>query len=307
VVKVRLLLTGSAGLVGREAALAGVGRGHTVYSGWHDREPDAGTPVHLDITDSLSVRRAFELKPDAVIHLAALTDVDKCEADESMASEVNGVATERIAREASTSNVHVIYVSTDYVFDGEKGFYSEDDKPKPVNKYGWSKLRGEEAVEASSCSWCIARISTPFGLHPFRRSFATFLAEKLTLGEKVNVVSDQFTSPTFTGDLSDILVEIAERHVEGILHVSGGERCSRLDFATALAERLSLDSGLINPVFMNDIPWKAPRPRDSSLIVEKASSILNCKPRKLAESLGRYAELYARAQTESESFNKRRS
>ena len=304
-VKVRILLTGAAGLVGREVAFAAIRRGHTVYAGWHDREPDAGHPIRLDISDTVSVRKAFEQKLDVVIHLAALTDVDKCETDESMATEINALATERMAREAEANRAHFVYVSTDYIFDGGKGLYSEGDKPNPINKYGWSKLRGEQAVMAASSGWCIARISTPFGVHPFRKSFATFLAEKLASGDKVNVVSDQFTSPTFTGDLSETLVEIAERRVGGILHVSGSVRCSRLDFAHALADRLSLDRSLVNPVLMSEIPWKARRPRDSSLSVEKASGILKCKPSGLTDSLSRYAQLYLHAQTNSESFNRR--
>jgi len=303
VVEVKLLVTGATGLVGREVVSAAVQRGHTVYAGWHERRPEAGTPVKLDIADSGSVRNAFDVSPDVVVHLAALTDVDKCEANEPMANELNCLATESIAREAAARGVYMVFVSTDYVFDGDRGLYAEDDEPQPVNKYGWSKLRGEQAVEAASGNSCIARISTPYGVHPFRSSFATFLAGKLAAGEEVRVASDQFTSPTYTIDLSLAIIEIAERRIAGVLHVSGSERCSRLDFATALAERLSLDKLLIKPVLMNEIPWKAPRPRDSSLNVDKAKGLLRFGPNSLADSLGRFAELYMKGRSAPESFN----
>jgi dTDP-4-dehydrorhamnose reductase len=303
VVEVKLLVTGATGLVGREVVSAAVRRGHTVYAGWHERRPEAGTPVKLDITDSGSVRNAFDMSPDVVVHLAALTDVDRCEVNEAMANELNCLATESIAREAVARGVYMVFVSTDYVFDGKRGLYAEDDKPHPVNKYGWSKLKGEQAVEDASVNSCIARISTPYGVHPFRRSFATFLADKLAAGEEVSVASDQFTSPTYTVDLSLALVEIAERRIAGILHVSGSERCSRLNFATALADRLSLDKLLIKPVLMSEIPWKAPRPRDSSLNVNRAIGLLRFRPSSLGDSLGRFAELYMKGRGAPESFN----
>ena len=174
-----MLVTGAAGLIGREVVIAGMEGGDTVYAGWHDRRPDYGAPVRIDITDGDSVRKAFEMDPEVVIHLAALTDVDRCELDEASAYKLNGLATEKLATEANSRGVHFVFVSTDYVFDGSMGLYCEDDLPHPVNRYGLSKLKGEEAVRAASKDWCIVRTSTPYGVHPLRKSFAVFLAEKL--------------------------------------------------------------------------------------------------------------------------------
>jgi dTDP-4-dehydrorhamnose reductase len=294
VVEVKLLVTGATGLVGREVVLEAVASGHVVYASWHERKPEAGTPVRMDMADAASVREAFETSPDAVIHLAALTDVDRCESYAAAAYELNCVAAERVAREASARGAHMVYISTDYVFDGAKGLYTEADQPRPVNRYGWSKLKGEGAV--AECSppgtWCIVRTSTPYGVHPFRKSFAVFLAEKLVVGEQVSVVFDQFTSPTFTADLSRSLVEVTERRATGVLNVSGATRCSRLDFANALAEKLSADPSLIKPVSMREMRWKAVRPRDSSLSVERATALLKAGPKPLLDSLGRFVESY---------------
>lgn len=301
----KVLVTGATGLIGREVVFAGMRSGNTVYTGWHERRPEYGTPVQLDITNGGSIHKAFETDPDVVIHLAALTDVDGCELDEASACELNHLATEKLATEANDRGVHFIFVSTDYVFDGNKGLYSEDDSPRPVNRYGWSKLRGEEAVRATSKNWCIVRTSTPYGLHPLRRSFAVFLAEKLAAREEVSVVSDQFTSPTYTVDLSATLLEIAKRRTTGLLHVSGSERCSRLDFAIALAKQLSLDVRLIRPILMSEIQWKAVRPRDSSLNVDRATGLLESKPKPLPDSLRRFAEQYTEWQTKPEAFRKR--
>lgn len=303
--EVRVLVTGSTGLIGREVVLAGLKSGQTVYAGWHERKPEFGTPVQLDITNVDSIRRALETDPDVVIHLAALTDVDGCELDEASAYKLNCLATERLATEADGRGIHFIFVSTDYVFDGNKGLYCEDDSPSPVNRYGWSKLRGEEAVRTKSRNWCIVRTSTPYGLHPFRSSFAVFLAEKLTALEEVSVVSDQFTSPTYTVDLAYALLDVAKRKITGMLHVSGSVRCSRLDFAISLAKQLSLDAHLIRPVLMSEISWKAFRPRDSSLNVDRAAGLLGSKPQPLLDSLRRFAEQYADWQTKPDAYRKK--
>ncbi len=285
-VKMRILITGATGLIGRELSLIAVKLSHNVYSAQHQARPEFGIPVELNINDPSSIENCFrKVKPDAVIHLAAFTNVDQCETERELAIETNAKAVERIAKQASRSDSHLVHVSTDYVFDGEKGMYREGDKPNPLNWYGESKLRGEDAVQRYASSWCIARTSTPYGLHPNKKSFPVLVAEKLASGTEMQVLEDQYTSPTYVSNLARMLIEIAERKYQGIIHVSGSSRVSRLDVAKLLANKLDLNGSLLRPIKMREIKWVAKRPRDSSLDVTKAISALKAKPESIEQSL----------------------
>ncbi|MFQ5941268.1 MAG: dTDP-4-dehydrorhamnose reductase [Nitrososphaerales archaeon] len=290
-VKMRILITGATGLIGREVASTAVDLGHDVCSGQHKTKPDFGKPIDLDINDTGSVENCFKrASADAIIHLAALTNVDQCETERELALQANAKAVETVAKEASKYDSHLVYMSTDYVFDGYRGMYSEGDKPNPLNWYGESKARGEEAVERYASSWCIARTSTPYGLHPHKKSFPVLVAEKLSSALEMQVLDDQYTSPTYVRNLAKMLIEIAEHKFQGIIHVSGSTRVSRLDFAKLLANRLDLNRDLLRPIRMQNIKWVAKRPRDSSLNVEKAISSLKAKPESTEQSLDSFCK-----------------
>lgn len=285
----KILLTGSTGLVGRELAFAAAKGGSELVCAHHAYPPEAGMPVLLDLGSSDSIRKALAAnKPDVVIHAAALTDVEKCESDRELALAVNARATEAIAREAKRAGSHLVYVSTDYVFDGSKGSYREGDEPNPVNFYGRSKLMGEFGVERFADSWCIARTSTPYGLHPRRKSFPVVVAEALSACREMKVVADQRTSPTHTANLSMMILELGARRFQGTLHVSSSTGISRLEFAARVAKELGLDEGLLVPASREQVGWRAIRPKDTSLDVSKAASCLAAKPESLEESLRKF-------------------
>ncbi len=282
----KLLITGATGLIGRELSSIAVKLNHEVYSAQHQTKTEFGIPIELNINDSNSVENCFrKIRPDLVINLAAFTNVDQCETERELALETNAKAVDRIAKEANKCDSYLLHVSTDYVFDGERGRYSENDKPKPINWYGESKLKGEQAVEHHASSWCIARTSTPFGLHPSKKSFPVLVAEKLSSGLEMQVIEDQYTSPTYVSNLAKMLIEIAERKLQGIIHVSGSSRVSRLDLARLLANKLDLNGSLLRPIKMQGIKWVARRPRDSSLNVNKAISVLSNKPESIEQGL----------------------
>ena len=163
--------------------------------------------------------------------------------------------------------------------------WSENDKPNPLGIYGKSKLEGEKAIENLASNWCIARISTPFGLHLKKKSFPLWVSENLKAKNEINVLVDQFTSPTYVPNLSKMLIEISEKQILGILHISGASRISRYEFAELVSKKLNLDTKLLKPTTINEITWKAKRPKDSSLDVSKATYILNEKPQKIDDSL----------------------
>jgi len=284
-----LLVTGGTGLIGREVSIWAVKAGHELYSAYQVTRPEFGTPIELEMTDSSSVESCFRrARPDVVIHLAALTDVDKCETGRDLALKMNAKAVEVMAKEAKRYAAHMVYVSTDYVFDGEKGMYREEDKPNPVDFYGESKLKGEEAVKDHADNWCIARTSTPFGLHPKKKTFPVLVAERLSSGQEMQVVEDQYTSPTYTENLAKMLTEVSEKRTPGMIHLSGATRVSRMGLAVLLAGRLGLDTRLLKPVKMHQMRWVAKRPRDSSLNVDRANVILKAKPLPIESALDEF-------------------
>ncbi len=282
----KFLVTGSTGLVGRQVVKDLTEKNHEIYSCYHNQKPEYGNPIHLDLTDLSSIESTInQTKPDVIIHLAAMTDVDECEEQKDLAFLINAKATEKLASQAALQNAFFLYVSTDYVFDGTKELWTENDKPNPLGNYGKSKLEGEKAIENLASSWCITRISTPFGLHPKKKSFPLWVIENLKSKKEINVLVDQFTSPTYVPNLSKMLIEISEKQLLGVYHVSGASRISRYEFAELVSDKLNLDKKFLKPISIAEMNWKAKRPKDSSLDVSKAIYILNEKPQKIEDSL----------------------
>lgn len=245
----------------------------------------------MDITNLAAVRKAFaDTTPDVVFHTASLTDVDLCEKDPKLAMKVNGEATGFIAKVCKETGSYLVYVSTDYVFDGMRGQYSEEDGPAPINAYGRSKLLGEEEMARYRPRGCVARTSVVYGWgRSYRPNFATWVHSKLAANEQVRVVSDQFASPTLNTHLAKMLLEVAERQMKGVLHVAGSTRINRYEFAVMLAKQFGFNENLITPIQAQAANWKARRPVDSSLNVSKAQGILTSKPVTLDQAVSEFA------------------
>ena len=284
----RILVTGGSGLLGSKLVEILVKRGHEVYSGYNLHKPLNGYPVKADISNREEIRKAFNIsKPEAVIHAAALTNVDKSEVNKELAWKVNVLGTRNIAELAKQYNAFLIYVSTDYIFDGEKGMYKENDKPNPINYYGFTKLKGEEEIQKTTSNYCIARSSVIYGSTPAagKVNFALWIMEKLRKGEKINIITDQWNSPTLNTNLAEMLTEILERKITGIYHLAGATRINRYNFAKLIAKTFDLNKDLITPTTSNNIKWIGRRPRDSSLDISKASATLHHKPLNIKKSL----------------------
>ena len=289
-VKLKVLVTGSAGLVGQQV-VKDLSNTHQVFSCYNESKPEYGYSVKMDLKNHEMISSILtEKKPDIVIHLGAMTGVDLCEKEKTSASEINTKATEIIAKECSKLNSFLVYVSTDYVFDGNLGMYKEDDVINPLGFYGKSKLEGEKVVQNFSTNWCIARTSTPFGLHPTKKSFPMWVIENLQKQKQIDVLIDQFTSPTYIPNLSRMLIEISERRITGIIHAAGASKISRYQMASMISDKLNLDGSLLKQISINKMKWVARRPKDSSLDVSRASSILNEKPQKIDQSLNLFID-----------------
>jgi len=285
----KCLVTGSAGLIGNTLVFDLEKSGYTVISCYNNTKPQYGIPTKLNLLNIDDISKTFKkFQPDIIIHLAALTDVEKCEVDKQLASLINEKSTETIAKEAEKLKSFLIYISTDYVFDGIKGDYTETDFPNPLNHYGKTKLAGEKIVKNINTKWSVIRTSTPFGINSYKKSFPDWIVDNLQKNKKLNILDDQITSPTYVPNLSKMILEIITRKLEGFFHLSGSTRISRFEFAKKIVKNLNLDNSLLNPVKLATMPWKSKRPFDSSLDVSKANSILTTKPFSIEDSLDEY-------------------
>ena len=286
----KILVTGSSGLIGNQLVLDLDKTEQTVYSCYNNIKSLYGVPTKLNLSNLDDIHKIFKkFQPDVIIHCAALTDVEKCEMEPKLANLINAKATEIIAKETERLGSYLIYLSTDYIFDGKKGLYNETDFPNPLNHYGKTKLAGEKTVETNTSKWCIIRTSTPFGTNSSKKTFPVWLLENLQKNKEVNILEDQFTSPTYVPNLSKMILEIVTRNLEGFFHLAGSTRISRFEFAKLIAKKLNLDSSLLNPVKIDTMPWNATRPLDSSLDISKINSILRTKPFTIEKSLDDYA------------------
>jgi len=268
----KVLITGSSGLLGRK--LTSYCRKHFRVVPTFATIKNCEDAVKMDIRLTDKVEGILKtIKPDVIFHTAAMTNVDACEVNRKMAWLINVVGTKNLAEVAEGIDCKFVYLSTDYVFDGKKGMYKEADEPSPVNYYAKTKLEGEKVVERICRNYIIVRSSVLYGWHPTKKSFATWLINKLRSGSPVNIITDQFNSPTLTDDLAEMTVELVKRNQNGIFHCAGSERISRYEFAMKIAYVFGLDKGLIKKTTSDKLNWKASRPMDSSLDVSKISKI----------------------------------
>jgi dTDP-4-dehydrorhamnose reductase len=295
--KIKILLTGASGLIG-SYLLTQIQEDHAydIYVLVHKSTPKFGNIIQADLShvENLSKKLA-EIRPDLIVNLAALTNVDICEIQRDLAICLNRDLVAAISKYINDNgkNLYFLHVSTDYVFDGAEGNYKEDSQPNPVNLYGLTKLQGENEIISRLIegNWCIARTSTPFGVHPKKQTFPVFLLEKLRKGQSVKVVIDQYTSPTYAMDLAKMFKEIIDRRIKGIIHTSGTSRLSRYEQALKITREFGLNEQLILKARSEDMNWKAQRPNDSSLDVNKACKLLiQNKPKSFDDALAEFAK-----------------
>ena len=250
----RVLVTGAKGQLG-VALLA-------VLKPYHDV---VGLDLpEFDITASDTGRVIADLHPAWVVHAAAWTDVDGCERDAARADLVNGEGTRRVAEGCRAAGAGLIYLSTDYVFDGRKGQpYVETDPVSPVSAYARSKIAGEEATRRIAPSWAIVRTAWLFGVSG--RNFVKAIVEKAASGQPLRVVDDQVGSPTYAGDLAEAIGQLVSRQLTGTYHVTNAGSCSWYDFARAIVQQAGLTGVPVSPMTTAELGRPAPRPAFSVL------------------------------------------
>ena len=288
----RILITGANGLLGQSLLFLGQNRHELLATGRGPARGDHfGFPyAELDSTKEEDYERVFEeFKPDVVIHSAAMTQVDDCEQDQEACNLLNVEATKYCAEACARHGVHLIFLSTDFIFDGKNGPYGEEAEPAPLSVYGWSKLRAEDAVKASGARYAIARTVLVIGYVPglSRSNIILWARQALGRGERIRVVHDQVRSPTWSVDLAEGCLRIAEVGAEGIYHISGPDTMSILDLVRRVADHAGLDASLIDPVSSESLGQAAKRPPITGFDISKARRDLGFSPHSFSEVLNR--------------------
>ena len=296
----KILVTGSNGLLGQKlvyklkqdpsVVLIATARGE-------NRLVDKTGYIYesLDSTNKENVNAVFKKHlPDVVINTAAMTNVDACETDKENAMLMNATsveyqikALESLQEQNQTYKPHFIHLSTDFIFDGTHGPLTEDEKPNPLSFYAETKLAAERIVMVSKLKWAMARTVLVYGIvdNMSRSNIVLWVKQNLEQGKTINVVDDQFRTPTLAEDLADGCILIAQKKAEGIYNISGKDFLSILQLAHKVADYYKLDKSLIKPSKSADIKQPAKRPPITGFIIEKAKKDLGYNPHSFEEGI----------------------
>jgi dTDP-4-dehydrorhamnose reductase len=284
-----LLITGASGFLGSHLMRLAAERGRHALGVVHAHAmPAPGRSVQLDLADTKALMALVRAeRPAAIIHAGALTAPDYCESHTEEADAVNVSSTGALAMAAFAADAHLTFISTDLVFDGEAGMYTEADPPSPTHHYARTKAQAEHYTRTASPDFAVVRPSFLYGepLAEHQSSFSRMLMHNLRNGTPTRVFTDQYRSPIAVETLAEAVLEVSDRRLSGIWHVAGPERVSRSRFARLLAEAAGLDASALEDVSMDDIRLPAKRPRDVSLDVSKARELLKTPLPGLADSL----------------------
>jgi dTDP-4-dehydrorhamnose reductase len=285
---VRVLITGSAGLLGGRLALILRDRVDVVGSRHAQPSPQGVGDVHLDLDDEPSIRAAVEAsRPDAVIHCAALADADACERDPEKAYRVNVIATATLARVCRSRGVRLIALSTDLVLPGTRAFTRESSEPpEPRLVYARTKLAAEAAVLAESPDFVVLRVALVIGRgHGPRPTASESVAWTLAAGRPARLFTDQFRTPIDPESVATALATLLTGRGSGLYHLGGPERLTRHQLGVRVARALALDPAPLDPVAQAELPIGAPRPSDVSMDSSRAVLELGWQARPLDEAL----------------------
>lgn len=242
----------------------------------------------LDICNATEVLQLIEkIKPDVIIHTAAMTNVDACESNREACRILNVVAVQTLAQICKEKNIHLIHLSTDFIFDGADGPYTEEAKPNPLSYYGQSKLDAELAIQASGCRYAILRTIIVYGIvkDMSRSNIVLWAKGALEKGETISVVNDQWRMPTLAEDLAACCLLAAKKEAEGVFNASGKDLMNMVELVEQVADFWNLDKSLIKPITTASLNQTAKRPAKTGFILDKTIRELGYQPHSFKEGL----------------------
>lgn len=289
----RILITGASGLLGINLAME-ASKKHEVY-GIVNSQPLKNPPFNCIVADLLAedaYKEIFDrVRPDWVIHCAALASLEECDQDPAFAELMNTILPGEIAS-VTRGRARMLHISTDAVFDGNLGNYTEDDEPNPVTVYGKTKLNGEWAAIEADPDVLITRVNLFGWSLKGKRSLAEWFFYNLQAGKPVKGFTDVNFCPILANDLSGILIEMLKNKLSGVYHVVGSETVSKYQFGKTLAETCQLDGNLLSPVSVNDFGLKVVRGNNLSLNIGKLTADLHKVVPGFSTGLKQFATLY---------------
>lgn len=270
----RAVVIGASGLIGHHLLREGGARDAAVV-GTSFRQQVHGL-VPLDITDTFALANFLrEQRPEVVFFPAATPNVDLCETDHVNTRRVNVAPIESMTELAGELGARLVYYSTDYLFDGRAGPYTEEDRPNPINEYGRQKLEAERIIRSRLPNdHLILRITVVYGWERQGKNFVTRLVRTLREGQSMRVPDDQIGTPTLVDDLAQASWELVERRTGGTYNVVGPDLVDRYTFACRVAEAFGLDARLLQPVSTLELGQAAPRPLRAGLRADRAEALL---------------------------------
>ena len=290
----KVLITGSNGLLGQklldlyltieDIELIATARGENRYP-----SKEGYTYTSLDITNEKEVQQVIaQHAPDCIINTAAMTNVDSCETDKEGCDKLNVDAVAYLIAAANTAGAHLIHLSTDFIFDGKKGPYKEDDEANPLSYYGHSKLLAENMVREYCTKWSIARTVLVYGVvNDMSRSNIVLWAKgALEKGQPINVVDDQFRTPTLAEDLAKGCQLIEHKQAEGIYNISGKDQMSILELVQRVANYFDLDASVLRVVSSESLNQPAKRPPLTGFDLTKSRKVLGYEPHSFEQGIG---------------------
>jgi len=289
-VKNRILITGSNGMLGQRAVQFYSSKENVelLATSVEDKSVvDSVEYVPSDIKDRESIKKIiYDYCPDFIVHTAAFTNVDLSEKLREDAWKINVKGVEYIGEAARAIDAHIIHISTDYIFDGKNGPYDENATPDPIGYYGRTKLASENALRISGTFFSILRTNVLYGIAlNSRPDFVRWVVNSLRNKQEIRIVKDQIGNPTFIDDLVQAINKIIEFRKTGVYNIGGKEFLSRYDFTIRIADFFNLDKRLIIPITTEELKQPARRPLKSGLLILKAETELGYKPHTIMEAL----------------------
>ncbi len=281
--KTRVLIVGGSGFLGSHVMRHCARMDLMVFgTSAHARRQN---PLTVDISDRAQILEAVKLsRPDCVINCAAMADVDECERNPEMARAVNSVGAKNLAEVCSENGIRLVHVSTDSVFDGRRGGYSEESEPNPLNVYSKTKVEGERFVSSTMTDYVIARTNF-YGLNGSGKGLLNWIVRGLVESKEMIGFDDVVFNPLWAGDLASCLVELVSVKFRGMLNCAGDQVLSKYKFAQAVADALGYRDAKIKRGSSDDIPLLTRRPKRTHLLNEKMSALLKTKIHSLEEVL----------------------
>ena len=247
--------------------------------------------VSIDITDAILLKKELlKIKPNFIINTAAMTNVDVCENNKQACDTLNIEVVKTLVEVSQEIHTHIIHLSTDFIFDGKKGYYKETDIANPLSYYGLSKLKSEEVLTHSSIDYTILRTILVYGkvADMSRNNIVLWVRQMLSEGKEITIVDDQYRMPTYVEDLAMACKISIDKKATGIYHISSNELLSIYEIAQQIATIFELDKNLIKPISTNTLNQTAPRPAKTGFDLTKTNSELGFYPKSFKEDLQRF-------------------